>query len=91
MISSIDQSGIDDILYPSEREMDMTQFNATIEFLSGQKAAIITLTQNGEWSGSCRITTKFHSRSDLYELGYKTASQNAALKGGSLNTYRALS
>jgi hypothetical protein len=69
----------------------MTHFDATIEFLSGQKTAIITLTQNGEWSGSCRITNKFNSRSDLYELGYKTASQNAACKGGILNTYRVLS
>jgi len=69
----------------------MTRFEATIEFLSGQKAAIITLTQNGEWSGSSRITTKFNSRSDLYELGYKTASQNAACKGGSLNSFRVLS
>lgn len=69
----------------------MTRFEATIEFLSGQKAAIITLTLNGEWSGSTRITTKFNSLSDLYELGYKTASQNAACKGGTINTYRALS
>lgn len=68
----------------------MIKFDATIEFLSGQKAAIITLTQNGEWSGSSRIDLPRGSRRDLYELGYFRASQNAACKGGSLNTFRAL-
>jgi hypothetical protein len=69
----------------------MTKFEGTIEFLSGQKAAIITLNLNGEWSGSSRIDLPRGSRRDLYELGYVRASQNAACKGGSLNSFRVLS
>lgn len=66
----------------------MTSFNATIEFLSGQKAAIVTLTDStGEWAGSCRIEAG-KSRSSLYELGYAHASVSAAHKGGRLETYR---
>ena len=69
----------------------MNRFDATIEFLSGQKAAIITLNQNGEWSGSSRIDLPRGSRRDLYELGYFRASQNAACKGGTINSFRVLS
>lgn len=65
------------------------KFNATIEFLSGQRAAIITLTDNhGEWSGSGRIDLPRGNNSDLYELGYIQASRSAAVKGGTLETYR---
>lgn len=69
----------------------MNKFNATIEFLSGQKAAIITLTDNnGEWSGSGRIDLPRGSKADLYELGYVRASQSAAIKGGTIETYKAV-
>lgn len=64
------------------------KFTATIEFLSGQKAAIIELTDaHGEWSGAGRIDLPRGSRADLYEAGYKLASQNAAAKGGTLDRY----
>lgn len=70
----------------------MTKFYGTIEHLSGQKAAIITLTDaSGEWAGSGRIELPCGSRRDLYELGYSRLSQNAAVKGGTLETYRVLS
>jgi hypothetical protein len=76
----------------------MTVFNATIEFLSGQKAAIITLTDStGEWAGSGRIETSCGSicghnvRDSLYEIGYIHASRTASFKGGRLETYRVVS
>lgn len=65
------------------------KFNGTIEFISGQRAAIITLYDNhGEWSGGGRISLPFGSKSDLYELGYVQLSKNAAGKGGYLDYYR---
>jgi hypothetical protein len=73
-------------------EIKKLKFNGTIEFLSGQKAAIITLTDNhGEWSGSGRIDLPRGSKSDLYELGYTQASRSAAAKGGTLETYKVIS
>lgn len=66
----------------------MTKYDATIELLKGQRAAIITLTSNGEWSGSGRIDLPHGSRQDLYELGYTRACQGAAVKGGTLETYQ---
>ena len=68
--------------------VDMQRFNGTIEHLSGQKAAIITLTINGEWSGSGRIELPRGSKADLYELGYDRLSMSAAAKGGILDTYK---
>lgn len=65
------------------------KYNATIEFLSGQKAAILTLTDsNGEWSGAGRIDLPLGSKSGLYDLGYIYASKSAAAKGGTLETYK---
>lgn len=65
------------------------RFNATIEFLKGQRAAIVTLfNDRGEWSGSGRIEVRSGCRSDLYEEGYRIASQNASVKGGTLDYYR---
>lgn len=67
----------------------MTTFNATIEFITGQRAAIVTLTDSsGEWSGSGRIEVRSGRRSDLYEEGYRVASLSAAAKGGRLETFR---
>lgn len=63
------------------------RFNGTIEILKGQRAAIVTLNHNGAWSGSERIALPNGSRDDLYELGYTKASQKAAVKGGTLDTY----
>ena len=70
----------------------MTKFNATIEYLTNQNAAIVTLTdERGDWSGSGRIEARITSRkSDLYEIGYIHASRSAACKGGTLETYRVL-
>lgn len=63
----------------------MIKFYATVEFLSGQRAAILTLTdQAGEWAGSGRIEVRSGLRSDLYEEAYRQASFNAESKGGRL-------
>jgi hypothetical protein len=66
----------------------MDKFYATIEFLRGQRAAILTLTtQAGEWSGSGRIEVRSGLQSDLYEEAYKQASLNAQFKGGRLERF----
>lgn len=66
----------------------MLKFYATIEFLSGQSAAILTLTnQAGEWAGSGRIEVRSGLRSDLYEAAYRQASFNAESKGGRLERF----
>lgn len=70
----------------------MEKFSATVEFLSGQKAAIITLTDSsGEWSGSGRIDLPRGTNADLYEAGYVHASRAAATKGGTLDRYSKVS
>jgi hypothetical protein len=66
------------------REM---KFHGTIEYLRGQRAAIVTLTINGEWSGSGRIELPRGRKADLYELGYTYLARAAAIKGGSLDRY----
>jgi hypothetical protein len=43
---------------------------------------------NGEWGGAERINAD--SKEALYELGYRTASQRASLKGGRVETFRQL-
>lgn len=68
--------------------VSMKRFNGTIEYLSGQKAAIITLTLGGEWSGSGRIDLPRGSKADLYEIGYDRLSMSASSKGGILDTYK---
>lgn len=70
-----------------------TRFWATIEFIRGQRAAIIELTNvtTGEWAGGGRIEIKSSLRSDLYEAGYVHASFNAAAKGGTLDRYTVIS
>lgn len=66
----------------------MVKFYGTIEFLSGQKAAILTLTnQAGEWAGSGRIEVSSGLESDLYEEAYRQASLNAWAKGGRLERF----
>jgi len=73
----------------------MNKFNATIEFIPGQRAAIIELTDsNGEWAGGGRIDVRPINgdvRGALYEAGYVHASARAASKGGTLETYRVAS
>lgn len=71
-------------------KQDMKRFNGTIEYISGQKAAIITLTLGGEWSGSGRIDLPRGSKADLYELGYDRLSMSATAKGGTLDTYKVI-
>lgn len=67
----------------------MTKFNATFEYLSGQKAAIITLLDpHGEFAGASRISFKGEGRKALYARGYGHASMMAAHKGGTLDYYR---
>lgn len=66
----------------------MVKFFATIEFLSGQRAAILTLTnETGEWAGSGRIETRSGLRSDIYEEAYRQACLNAQSKGGRLERF----
>lgn len=69
----------------------MLKFYATVEFLSGQSAAILTLTdQTGEWAGSGRIEVRSGLRADLYEEAYRQASLNAESKGGRLERLSAV-
>lgn len=69
----------------------MTKFNATIEFLPGQGAAIVTLFDSaGEWSGSGRVECRSGTSEALYEVGYTVASRSALAKGGRLETYRTI-
>jgi hypothetical protein len=64
----------------------MLKFYATIEFLSGQSAAILTLTdQAGEWAGSGRIEGR--DRASIYERAYTHASLSAQSKGGRLERF----
>lgn len=66
----------------------MLKFYGTIEFLSGQRAAILTLTNEaGEWAGSGRIEVRSGLQSDLYEEAYRQASLNAHSKGGRLERF----
>jgi len=71
----------------------MTSFTATIEFLSGQRVAVLTLEGNGGFAVTRLEAPRLsHNwRSDLYETGYNHASARAEEKGGRLETYRALS
>ena len=64
----------------------MIKFFATIEFLSDQSAAILTLTDHtGEWAGSGRVEGR--DRSTIYERAYTLASLNAQSKGGRLERF----
>lgn len=73
----------------------MSDFWATIEFLPGNQAAIVTLFDSkGEWSGASRIETKcrrslcnHNPKDSLYEQGYDHASRTATWKGGRLARY----
>lgn len=66
-----------------------TKFYGTVEFLTGQSAAIVELTNDqGEFSGGGRIelprAPRGLSRDWLYELAYQWLSQSATAKGGRL-------
>jgi hypothetical protein len=64
------------------------RFRATIEYLPGQPAAIVSLTdEHGEWAGAGRIEVRSGRSSDLYEEGYRWAARAAAGKGGRLDRY----
>jgi hypothetical protein len=64
----------------------MIKFFATIEFLSGQKAAILTLTNEaGKWAGSGRVEGCDHS--NIEERAYVLASLTAQSKGGRLERF----
>ena len=63
-------------------------YSATIEFLKGHKAAIVTLfDQSGEWAGASRIEVRSGSKATLYDQGYIHASASAVCKGGRLDRY----
>ncbi len=68
-----------------------TRFSATIEYISGQSAAIVELTDsNGEWAGGGRIDVRPINgdvRAALYEAGYVHATARAASKGGALDKF----
>lgn len=66
----------------------MDKFYGTVEFLSGQKAAILTLADStGEWAGSGRIEVRSGLQSDLYEEAYRQASLRAQIHGGRLERF----
>jgi len=66
----------------------MKTYSATIEFLAGQSAAIVALTDpSGEWAGAGRIEVRSGRKVDLYEEGYRYASISAQSKGGRLGRY----
>lgn len=66
----------------------MNKVYATVEFLSGQHAAILTLTDRaGEWAGSGRIEVRSGLQSDLYEEAYRQASFHAQAKGWRLERF----
>lgn len=74
----------------------MLKFNATIEFIQGQAAAILSIFSiSGEWVCGGRIETDCHwgycghdPKESLYEIGYNQASLTVKAKGGRLETYR---
>ena len=68
----------------------MIKFFATLEFIPGQRAAILELTnQAGEWAGCGRVEGR--DRSDIYERAYTLASLNAQSKGGRLERFSRVS
>ena len=74
---------------PRDEKEEPVMFFATIEYLAGQPAAIVALTDRaGELICAGRIEVRSGRRDDLYELGYVRASQAAATHGGRLETYR---
>jgi hypothetical protein len=65
---------------------------ATIEFVSGQRAAVVVLTdERGEWAGAHRIDLPrcplAQLRDSLYDAGYRSASASAHAKGGTLDRF----
>jgi hypothetical protein len=69
----------------------MKRFHGTIEYLPGQRSAIVALTDGrGDWFGAVRVELPRakHGRRDLYELGYTTAEQKALIHGGLLDTFK---
>jgi len=67
----------------------LKKFNGTIEYIKGQKAAIIELTLDQEWCGGGRIELSGCGCSCcLYEEGYRQLSMSARYKGGRLETYK---
>ena len=72
--------------------IEINKFYGTVEFLGGQRAAILTITDHaGEWAGSGRIEVRpsFTGgvRAALYEEAYRQASINAQSKGGRLERF----
>jgi hypothetical protein len=71
------------------------KFTATIEYLLGQRAAIVELHDaDGVFAGGSRIDLRplaFETtgllRGRLYEVGYSHASRCAAVKGGHLDRF----
>jgi len=71
-------------------EANMNKFYATLEFIAGQSAAIVELTdQHGEWSGGGRIEGR--SKAIICEKAYIHASLSAQSKGGRLERFSQVS
>jgi hypothetical protein len=68
------------------------RFNGTIEYVDSRRAIVALTDARGDWQGAQRIDLPRakNGRRALYELGYATASTMAALKGGELETFKAL-
>lgn len=70
----------------------MKRYYGTIEYVSNRRAIVALTDARGEWQGAQRVDLPRakHGRRELYELGYNTASTMATLKGGMLDTFKAL-
>lgn len=63
---------------------------ARIEYLRNGGAFVELADECGAWAGSFRVSLGRAvppTRRNLYEEGYRTASREAALKGGELDRY----
>jgi len=83
--------------------MNRTLIDATLEFLPGQRSAVLdNHDQNGEWFGCSRVDSPLKSyslapgagskveqdRAVIYEIAYTNAAFNAETHGATLNTFR---
>ncbi len=73
----------------------MKKFWATIEYVPGQRFAVICLTgEDGAWAGAHRVEiNRFYLgsvRNALYEEGYRQAAMAAKFHGGRLERYSVL-
>jgi hypothetical protein len=79
------------VAHATRKGGSMKRFYGTIEYLPGQREAIVALHDaKGDWFGAERITLPRakHGRRALYDQGYSAASIKAANHGGELETFK---